>query len=145
MVLNVKTAFHRQHPHLSHWKSSRVFLTITHVGHVSLIYTRSASSSHQTLPKIGWPEQTGRTIHFNNKLHNYPSPDIITNPATDHIHNCVYTIVHIYDNIKKQFTTPAIPITHFTNSTALVERPRQTDCLPMCHRLARHHRGANLE
>ena len=57
-----------------------VLLPITHLGRVSLMTTRGATSSHQTLPNIG----TGRTIHFNNKLHVYPSPDTLINPSTDH-------------------------------------------------------------
>ena len=104
-----------------------MFLTITHVGRVSLIFTRGVSSSHRTTPNIGWPVQTGSTIQFDNKSHNYPSPDIITNPSTDRIHHYLYNIVHICGNIKKQFTIPAIPNNTLTNSTALIEHPRQTN------------------
>ena len=77
-----RTIRRRQHPQLSHWSSGGVFPTITHVGRVSLILTRGVSSSHRTKLNIGWPVQTGRTIHFDNKSHKYPSPDIITNPST---------------------------------------------------------------
>ena len=62
-------------------------LTITHLGRVSLITAGGATSSHQTLLNIGWPAQTGRTIHFDNKSHVYPSPDTLINPSTDRIHN----------------------------------------------------------
>ena len=110
---------------------------------VSLISMRGVSSSHRTRLNIGWPVQTGRTIHFINESHKYPSPDIITNPSTGRIHHYVYNILHICGNIKKQ--SRSFLITHFINSTALIERPRQTDSLPTCHRLARHHRGANLQ
>ena len=76
---------------------------------MSLIYTGGTSSSHRTPPNIGWPVQTGRTIHFNNKLHSYPSPDILINPSTDRIHHYLYTIEHICGTNKEQFTIPAIP------------------------------------
>ena len=64
-----------------------VLLPITHLGRVSLIATGGATSSHRTLPNIGWPVQTGSTIHFNNKSHVYPSPDTLINPSTDRIHH----------------------------------------------------------
>ena len=86
-----------------------MFLPFTHVGRVSLIYTGGVSSSHRTPPNIGWPVQTGRTIHFNNKLHGYPSPDILINPSTDRMHHYLYTIEHICGTNKEQFTIPAIP------------------------------------
>ena len=104
-----RTIRRRQHPHLSHWRSGGVVIPLTHVGRVSLIYTGGASSSHRTLPNIGWPVQTGRTIHLNNKLHGYPSRDILINPSTDRIHHYLYTIVHICGTNKEQFTIPEIP------------------------------------
>ena len=113
--------------------SLEVFLPFTHIGRVSFIYTGGASSSHRTPPNIGWPVQTGRTIHLDNKLHGYPSPDILINPSTDRIHHYLYTIVHICGTNKEQFTFRQFLITHFKNSTALVKRPRQTDELPTCH------------
>ena len=86
----------------------RVLLPITQVGRVSLINTGGSTSSHRTLPNIRWPVLTGRTIHLNNNLHVYPSPDILINPSTDQIHHCIY-IVHIRGTNKEQFTIPVIP------------------------------------
>ena len=40
-----------------------VLLPITQVGRVSLLNTGGSTSTHRTLPNIGWPVQTGRTIH----------------------------------------------------------------------------------
>ena len=80
-----RTIRRRKHPHLSHWRSGGKSINSTHVVQVSLIYTGGASSLHRTLPNIGWPVQTGRTIHSNHKLHVYPLPDITTNPSADHI------------------------------------------------------------
>ena len=57
------------------------------LGRASLITTGGTTSSHRTLPNIGWPVQTSRTIHFNSKLHVYPSPDTLINPSTDRIHH----------------------------------------------------------
>ena len=78
------------------------------LGRASLITTGGTTSSHRTLPNIGWPVQTSRTIHFNSKLHVYPSPDTLINPSTDRIHHQFHNIVHINVTIKKQFTTPVI-------------------------------------
>ena len=38
-------------------------LPITQVGRVSLLNTGGSTSTHRTLPNIGWPVKTGRTIH----------------------------------------------------------------------------------
>ena len=111
---------------------------------MSLIYTGCASSSHRTLPNIGWPVQTGRTIHLNNKLHGYPSPDIPINLLIEYI--IIYILSYIYvaqTRNTSQFLQ--FPITHFKNSSALAERPRQTDQLSTCHHLGRQYRGANLQ
>ena len=48
--------------------SGGVFLPFAHVGRVSLEYTGGASSSHRTPPNIGWPVQTGRTIHLDTHI-----------------------------------------------------------------------------
>ena len=63
-----------------------VLLPITDLGRVSLITTGGVTSSHRTLPNIGWHVQTGRTIQ-NNRSHVYPSPDTLINPSTDRIHH----------------------------------------------------------
>ena len=47
-----------------------------------------------TMSVIGWPVQTGRTIHFNNKLYNHPSPGIRTNPSNGRIYHYLCNIVH---------------------------------------------------
>ena len=105
-----RTIRRRKNPQLSHWSSGGVFPTITHIGRVSLyiliMLMRGVSSSHRTRLNIGWPVQTGRTIHFTNESHKYPSPDIITNPSTGQIHHYLYNIVHICGNIKKQLQFP---------------------------------------
>ena len=36
---------------------------------------------------IGWPVQTSRTIHFDNKSHVYPSPDTLIYRSTDRIYH----------------------------------------------------------
>ena len=38
--------------------------TIADLGRDSLIYTGGTASLYRTLPNVGWPEQTGHTIHF---------------------------------------------------------------------------------
>ena len=57
--------------------------TIADLGRDSLIYTGGTASLHRI---IGWPEQTGHTIHFPIKLHTDPSSDTLYNPSADQIH-----------------------------------------------------------
>ena len=42
----------------------RAISTIADLGRDSLIYTGGTASLYRTLPNVGWPEQTGHTIHF---------------------------------------------------------------------------------
>ena len=75
-----------------------------------LQYTQEVLPPHTGLRRIlGDLCRQATQSHFNNKLHDYPSPDIITNPSTDRIQHYLYTIVHISGINKKQFTIPVIP------------------------------------
>ena len=58
-----ETAYTTSDPSLcTNW----ILLPNTQVGRVSLLNTGGSTSSHQTLPNIGWPVETCRTIHYTN-------------------------------------------------------------------------------
>ena len=112
---------------------------------IPYIHRRCFLLTPDTPPNIGWPVQIGHTIHLNNKLHGYPSPDILSNHLL-----IEYIIIYILSykyvaQTRNNSQFRQFLITHFKNSTTLVEHPRQTDELSTCHRLARHYRGANLQ
>ena len=62
---------------------------------IPCIYTGGTASLHWTLLYIGWPEQSGHTIHFPTKVHTNPSLCTLNYPSTDQIHCYFHNTSHI--------------------------------------------------